>query len=137
MKRTTRIGIAIILAIILVTLTVSAVSARAVDIFVGRWESMDIPGDGSTNTLQISFAHGISSYRLVWSETYFSLCGGRPGIGRGTGYGEYPATLHTTMTFRCGGGGGGTFNIDFVYDSATDTMSDGSYIWHRLSMPPF
>ena len=80
-----RLIIAVVLALFLVAMTASAASARRVSPWVGRWQTMDIPGDGSTNTLTIMYAGPGETYRLIWQETYFSLCEGAPGIGRGRG----------------------------------------------------
>jgi len=137
MNRSFKIGLGIALAVVLVAVLASAVSARAVSVWVGRWQSMDIPGDGSTNTLVISGGpHG--RHRLVWRETYFSVCAGAPGIGIGSGQeGIGTPTLDVSMTFRCVGLDPQYFDLQFTYDSATDTFYDGMNTWHRLTPPPF
>jgi hypothetical protein len=101
---------------------------------------MDIPGDGSTNTLTVSYRRGGGSYNLIWQETYFSICDGDPGIGRGTGT-ETPAGLETNFNFYCNGVF--TLNIDilFVWDPATDTIvSDPTGMnqtWERITPRPW
>lgn len=140
MKKRIKLGFALILAIVLVAVMATAVSARRVSPWVGRWQTMDIPGDGSTNTLTITHGGSFNSYNLIWRETYFSICSGAPGIGRGRGI-EDGTGLHTNFDFYCRGRHTLNIDIDFVYDSPTDTLISGvggdTQIWVRISPRPW
>lgn len=48
----------------------------------GTWASVD-PGDGSSQQITIT-QHG-DVFTLLWEETYWSICKGRPGLMEGTG----------------------------------------------------
>jgi hypothetical protein len=137
----TRIGLSLILAMLLLAVTVSAVSARRGSPWVGRWQTMDyLSDDTSTNTLNITLRGSGPDYQLVWRETYFSLCDGRPGIGRGTAV-EDGAVLHASMIFYCTGKPEPVIYIDFTYN-ANDTLTTVLYIpgpypqiWNRIPPP--
>jgi hypothetical protein len=132
MKKRFKAGLSITFAIILVAVMTISVSARRVSPWVGRWQTTDIV-DGSTNTLTISFLSSASSYNLNWQETYFTICSGDPGVGLGTGT-EDQIGLHTNINFYCKGAPTGTFNINFTWDSSTDTItSDDGQVWERIS----
>lgn len=74
--------------------------ANEVKVWVGRWKPADIPGDGSTNILTITWpaSRSSSDYRPF---TFFSLCEGAPGIGRGTGVEARDGKLLVSMDFFC------------------------------------
>jgi hypothetical protein len=135
-----RIAIALTLAVLLLGITAAVGSASRVSPWVGRWQSMDVPGDGSTNTLSITFRGSASHYGLIWQETYFSICGGAPRIGRGTG--DESGGLHTQISFYCRGTLWGTVPIEFIYDSANDFLISGQgtpteTVWERISPRPW
>lgn len=140
MKKHIKLGSALILTIILVAVMATAVSARRVSPWVGRWQTMDIPGDGSTNTLTITHGGRFNNYNLIWRETYFSICSGAPGIGRGRGI-EDGTGLHTNFDFYCRGRHTLNIDIDFVYDSLTDTLvteaGPDTQTWVRISPRPW
>jgi hypothetical protein len=121
-------------------MTANTASASRVSPWVGRWQTMDIPGDGSTNTLTIAHAGGGGYYRLIWQETYFTLCEGEPGIGRGTGV-DSAHGMETTFNFYCRGVLTLTINMLLVYDHATDTfVSDPGGLnqtWDRVTPVPW
>lgn len=140
MKNRFKVGLSLALAVILVAVMATAVSARRVSPWVGRWQAMDVPGDGSTNTLSISFRGGGGSYGLIWRETYFSICSGDPGIGRAVGT-EDSTGLHTTFDFYCMGTHALNIDIDFTYDPLTDTITSNAggliQTWVRISPRPW
>ena len=140
MQKQTKFWVALLIAVILMTFMSTAVSARRISPWVGRWQTMDIPGDGSTNTLKIKFSGGASNYKLKWQETYFSICSGDPGVGRGTGT-EGLTGLHTNFDFYCRGTLTTNIDIEFTYNPSTDTItSDAGGItqtWIRISPRPW
>ena len=140
MTKRNRFTVVIVLVITLLAVIAPSVGASRVSPWVGQWQTIDV-FDGSTNTLNISFRGGASTYNVIWRETYFTLCSGDPGIGQGIGTEGLPG-LQTTMEFICSGSPAGTFNIDFVYNSADDTIiSDegtaSEQIWVRISPRPW
>lgn len=112
------------------------VEARAVSVWVGTWQSFDIPGDGSTNTLEITHGTSFNTYDLTWNETYFSACDGLPGYGIGQAF-EDRAGLHVSLTIYCKGRSPQYFDVDFTYDAVSDTLSGASVIWERISPRPW
>jgi len=114
-----------------------SVSATSVSVWVGTWQSFDIPGDGSTNTLEISYGSTVSTYDLIWTETYISLCNGGSGIGYGTAYESY-SNLYVSMTFHCKGSPETQhYDLIFTYNARLDNFSDGSIDWERTSPRPW
>lgn len=140
MRTRTRIGLALLLALLALAAVSSVASARAVSPWVGRWQTIDVL-DGSTNTLQINFRGDAHRFGLIWRETYFTLCDGAPGIGRGTAV-EDLTGFHSTMEFFCAGTSAGTFGIEFVYRPFDDTIvsdegTPGEQVWVRISPRPW
>jgi len=114
-----------------------SVDARGVSVWVGTWQSFDIPGDGSTNTLEITHGASRSTYDLVWTETYFSLCKGAPGIGYGTAYESF-SNLYVSMTFYCKGSPEAQhYELIFTYNTRLDNFTDGTIDWARISPRPW
>ncbi|MGD8605556.1 MAG: hypothetical protein PVF49_13390 [Anaerolineales bacterium] len=105
--------------------------------WVGRWQTSDSPGDQSVNTLTVSYNPVQKLYNLTWEETYFSLCQGEDGIGRGTGE-ETGEGLIVELEFYCQGELTLTLNIPFEYDAASDTItSDANNLvqtWNRIPL---
>ena len=135
-----RLSIVIVLVFTLLALIAPTADARRVSPWVGQWQTIDVV-DGSTNTLQISFRGGASEYNVIWRETYFTLCSGDPGIGRGIGV-EDMSGLSASMNFFCAGSHAGSFTIDFIYNSPDDTIiSDAGtaseQVWQRTSPRPW
>ena len=122
-KRRFKIGFYVLLVAVLMIGMVSIVSAKPNSPFKGPWEAIDI--DGSFMRLTIA-GGGRGVYRLVWRDTFWSLCDGGPGIGRGTGTidSSDPNVLNTSMEFRCGGVPALSLAIDFTYDPSSDTITD-------------
>ena len=144
MKRRNRIGIALVLVLMLMAVSASAVGAGPRSPFVGRWQTNDPAppaGDGSTNTLTIT-PRGRSAFNLRWRETFFSLCSGAPGIGRGTGSETAPNFLDTNFNFYCTGTLAANFDIEITYDPSTDTIetipigAGFPQTWNRIAGPP-
>ena len=101
---------------------------------------MDIPGDGSTNTLTVMYAGPGETYRLIWQETYFSLCAGAPGVGRGIGV-DTPAGMEVTFNFYCRGTLTLTIPIILTYDIVSDTITSDAdglvQTWERITPRPW
>ena len=105
--------------------------------WVGRWQTSDSPGDQSVNTLTVIYNPAQDLYNLTWQETYFSLCNGEEGIGRGIGE-ETSDGLSVELEFYCQGELELTIVIPFTYDSASDTITSAAnnlvQTWVRLPL---
>jgi hypothetical protein len=121
-----------------IALMVPAVSVVAEDSnpFVGAWESFDPPPDGSHNRMVGGNLH------IVYHEDGLTACENAydqfvGGTGRATG--EVNAnTLSFELVVSCHLRGEanktvGRFDVEFVYDSSTDTLTapDG-IVWTRV-----
>ncbi|MGB3716228.1 MAG: LamG domain-containing protein [Candidatus Promineifilaceae bacterium] len=99
--------------------------------FVGDWQAID--SDGSDIRLTIAGPQN-GPFRITWTESYFSFCNREAGIGRGTGLLKVgdPYTLEANLTIECFTTGDSTnFDITWIYDPGTDTISSGFITWHR------
>ena len=136
MRHLSRLFITILLLGMSAFVFLETVEATGVSVWVGTWRSYDIPGDGSTNTLEIAHGSSYNTYDIIWRETYFSVCEGSPGIGYGTAYEDHTG-LHMTMEFQCKGMKPQTFDLTFTYNSRGDTLSGADIIWERISPRPW
>jgi hypothetical protein len=133
----------ILLAVALLALLVAAPSVQAAKVtpFVGAWTGNDpAPPDGDGSTLYLTISGG-GTVHLTFIDTFGTICGreGSPTdvfVSRLTGA-VSGDTLNATFTSaRCG-----RVFFDFLvgspatylYDAATDTLSDGFVTWHRHS----
>ncbi|MCC2654804.1 MAG: hypothetical protein K0Q60_4971 [Microvirga sp.] len=64
------------------SLSATANASQGDSPLVGTWASVD-PGDRSTQ--QITIRQLGEAFALVWEESYWSICKGRPGLMEGTG----------------------------------------------------
>jgi hypothetical protein len=78
--RVVRAGIGAVL--ITASLSMTANAAQSDSPFAGMWVSVD-PGDGSSQ--QITIRQYGEAFKLVWEESYWSICRGRPGLMEGAG----------------------------------------------------
>lgn len=137
MNRLFKLLITIMFVGISAFLVTEQVHATGVSVWVGTWQSFDMPGDGSTNTLDITHGSTASTYDLVWLETYYSLCKSASGIGYGTAYESY-SNLYVSMTFYCKGHPEPYhFDLVFTYNSRLDSFNDGMIDWERISPRPW
>jgi hypothetical protein len=131
----------VLLSLVLVALAEFTPLPRRHSHWVGRWQTSDTNLDESINTLTIVYHPAQDLYNLTWRETYFTLCEGEEGIGRGIGV-ETADGLSVDLEFYCLGELTLTINVPFVYDPATDTItSDANSLvqtWIRLPLrvPP-
>ena len=131
MKHTRRLT-PVLLAVAATLLVFSAASAHTSSPFVGHWVAID-SSDGSDIRLTFGGGH-LGPFNITWTESYFSFCGGQPGIFRGTGSSneDNPNVLFSTMKLRCfTTGRSGEFNITFTHASDTNTITDGTDTWYR------
>ncbi|MGA9534127.1 MAG: hypothetical protein WBR18_15525 [Anaerolineales bacterium] len=113
-----------------------ASAAAAGSPFTGLWRSTDI--DGSSQQLMIG--GGGATQHVVYLDHGASVCGWTPGahgpaaIARGIGT-EAGGILSASMPVIClthPPSSIGSYDFEFSYDAATDTLSDGSGVtWSR------
>jgi hypothetical protein len=122
----------IIVIIALSLLTISAASIAPKSPFKGLWRAIDL--DGSNIQLVIA-GGGRGIYQLTWTDDYWSICDGLPGIGRGQGQldGGDPNILHTDWVIRCTSQHESyDFQFDARYYADTDTLEFQDVIWSRV-----
>ena len=104
--------------------------------FIGLWQGID-PNDGS-ESLRSIVKNDEGTFDIIGTETYFSACGGYPGVIEGTGELEDGVIL-CTFNIRCLGGSTFTGSQEYVPDRRNNTLlevSDSGYptiILHRIS----
>ncbi|MGW8226603.1 MAG: LamG domain-containing protein, partial [Anaerolineales bacterium] len=99
--------------------------------FIGHWQAIDV--DGSDIRLSIA-GPPQGPFQITWTESYISFCDREAGIVRGTGWlNEGDSNLlEADLHLECFTTGASLdFQIAWVYDPGTDTISDGSLTWHR------
>lgn len=123
MRKGIRVSGTILLVVVLLLTSVGVASAASRDPFRGVWYAVDVDG----SNMKMVFSGGGDSRRMLWRDDYWSICGGGPGIGRGTG--EVSGNiLHATVDVYCSGALAGTFVMDFTYDAGTDTLLNHVYV---------
>ena len=144
MKSHSFIHAIVVLVLVLSSAAVTALtptgSAARKSPFVGRWTAID-PYDASEIRLSIGGPLP-GPFRITWTESYFSFCGGEAGIARGTGRLNegIPHLLKASLHLECPTTGNKTdFEVIWSYDLATDTIAwtDGNGVtttWHRFSL---
>lgn len=127
-----------VVLVLLLALLVAVGASAGHSPFIGKWESTDI--DGSAQTLTIGGGPGMS-HRVRYHDSAATVCGLGPdgeilhaarAIGRLTASGN---TLSGAMDVYCMTRPPSLWQADFpftfVYDPATDTLSDGFVTWTR------
>ena len=129
MKKSIQILVA--LSVVATVLMVSSpVMAGPPSNFTGHWQAID--DDRSDIRLTIA-GPAEGPFRITWTESYFSYCGGEAGIARGTGT-LSGNELTAELTLECFTTGNEIdFTVTWVYDAGTDTISSGFITWHRPS----
>ena len=82
--------------------------------FIGLWEGID-PVDGSNVRVSISNIDRDGVFEIVWSETFFTLCDGEPGVVTGTGTVGEDGILRGNEVLTCLTTGE-TLNSEGVYE---------------------
>jgi hypothetical protein len=110
--------------------------------FVGAWQAVD--ADGGAMRLAIGGPPN-GPFNITWTESYFGLCEGGSGIGKGDGWldSSDPYLLQGHVSFECFTNDGAA-EVDFTwhYDPSTDTITvyggEGmtNTMWHRPGHPP-
>jgi len=124
--------------IILTILTIAAflvlpviAYASSPSVFTGHWQAID--EDGSDIRLTIG-GPPQGPFRITWTESYFSACGGEAGIIRGHGWLVEREKLAAELTLECFTTGDiWEFETTWIYDTGTDTISSDFITWHRPS----
>jgi hypothetical protein len=129
-RRNTYVAIAVTIALCL--LTISAASAAPKSPFKGLWRAIDL----DDSNIQLSIAGGGRGiYQLTWTDDYWSVCDGLPGIGRGVGQLDSgdPNLLHTDIVIRCTSQHESIERqFDAVYHADTDTLEFQFVRWYRV-----
>ena len=132
--KTWKTPIVVLLIILVALFSVSLASAGGSNPFKGQWVGTD-SFDGSTLRLTIA-GNSAGPLRVTWTESYFTLCEGEPGIGRGTGTVAGANTLDAEIDFTCFTTGTTLNHVTtFTYDPGTDTLTDGTDTWYRAGSP--
>ena len=122
------------LVIILMVFSVSLAGAGGSNPFKGHWVGTD-SFDGSTLNLTIA-GNPAGPLKLTWTESYFTLCEGTAGIGKGTGTQAGANTLDAEIDFTCFTTGTTLHHVlTFTYDPVSDTLTDGTDTWYRAGRP--
>jgi hypothetical protein len=124
------------LAGVVLILGLSMPASASDDVFRGTWTSIDI-GDGSHQTLSIQGSGEQGHHSVFLFDDSGTVCGGDPAqvTGSGTVDGD---TMNARFVVTCPGAGRspviGPIPFTFTYDSATDTLTDGTgTVWSRAS----
>jgi len=99
--------------------------------FNGTWTSVDT--DGSNQVLTVR-GQGAGSRAVALFDDAATVCGGVPARVAGSAVIDGPLMfLHAPVSCRPGGNPfHGPVEVAFLYDEATDTLSDPSgVVWHR------
>lgn len=117
----------VLAALALVLTATSLVSAAGGDPFTKSWSRVDV--DGSRETL--SFSGSGDEKTFAYRDDRATSCGGDPFEASGS-----VAVNGNTATFDgsggCVGGPSALFGGQWVFDSASGTIDDGSgHLWHR------
>jgi hypothetical protein len=98
---------------------------------VGNWKAVD--GDGSIILLKI-YRPVDDNFRIKWQEKNSSFCSNGVGNARGTGQLLADDVLTADLHLKCSKTGETKdFQITWIYDSGTDTLSSGFVTWHHPS----
>jgi hypothetical protein len=123
----------ILLVVILTFVAFSTVYAAPQSPFKGLWRAVDV--DGSNLQLVIA-GGGQGIYQLTWTDDYWTLCEGDPGIGLGVGTLDPndPNIMHTDFVIRCTSRHEPySYQFDAVYDPGTDSLTFVlGIVWDRV-----
>jgi hypothetical protein len=120
-----------ILTIFVLTVVPIMAQAASSSPFVGHWQAIDI--DGSDIRLTIAGPPN-GPFQITWTESYISFCGGEAGIVRGTGLLNESDSylLEASLHLECFTTDDSLdFEIIWIYDPGTDTISSDNLTWHR------
>lgn len=113
--------------------TISTASAAPNSPLKGVWRAVDL--DGSNVQLVIA-GSGRGLFHLTWTDDYWGICEGDPGIGKGAGTldPDDPNILHTDFDIRCTSRHESyPYQFDAVYDPGSDTITfQLGVVWTRV-----
>ena len=98
--------------------------------YTGLWRAVD-SHDGSNMQMTISGV-GNNQYQLTWTDDYWSICGGRGGIGLGAGSLDLGGSLRVDWVIKCRGAVTWEGQFDYVMDFETGTLWDGANTWYLV-----
>jgi len=99
--------------------------------YIGLWRAVDT-FDESNMQMTIS-GIGDNQYQLTLTDDYWSICGGRGGIGLGTGSPDPGGFLRVDWVIKCRGAVVWENELDYWLDMETGTLWDGDNTWYRVS----
>jgi hypothetical protein len=97
--------------------------------YIGRWHAVD-SYDHSNMNLTIS-GGGNYQYQLIWTDDHWNVCGGRPGVGFGTGR-LVPDVLRVDWVIKCRGVVVWEGQFDYWMDIETGELWDGENTWYPV-----
>jgi hypothetical protein len=97
--------------------------------YIGHWHAVD-SYDQSNMQMTIS-GGGNGVYRLTWTDDSWSACGGRPGVGFGTGR-LVPDVLRVDWVIKCQGVVVWEGQLDYWMDLETGELWDGENTWYPV-----
>ena len=132
-KKTMFVRTMYIMVILAVALSMTTIAyAAPPSPFIGHWQAID-SDDESDIRLTIA-GGGASPFHITWTESYFSFCEGKAGIVKGTGLlnPDDSNVLEANLHIKCfTTGASDNFQPVWIYDSGTDTITDGMNTWYR------
>jgi hypothetical protein len=99
--------------------------------YTGHWRAVDTVDQ--SNMHMIISGSSNNRYQLIWLDDYWSVCGGRPGIGHGMGTPDPGGFLRVDWVVKCRGAGDWQGQIDYWMDIVTRTLWDGSNTWYLVT----
>jgi hypothetical protein len=125
--------IIIVLIIALTLITISTASAAPKSPFKGVWRAVDLDG----SNIQLSIAGGGQGiFHLIWTDDYWGICEGDPGLGKGVGELDEndPYILHTDWIIKCTSRHESyPYQFDAEYDPITDKLTfQLGVVWDRV-----
>jgi hypothetical protein len=118
-----------VLVAVLAAVPAAAIAGQPPDPFLGSWRSVDF--DGSNQ--KITFGGPGEIRRVVYLDDMGTICDGERFFAEGVGFVD-GNTIFTFLEQYCGSAGApfGDLGLEFTYDPATGTLTDGfDIVWTR------
>ena len=99
--------------------------------YTGLWRAVDVYDDSNMQMTISGFGNHL--YQLTWTDDYWSICGGRGGIGLGTGSLNPGGFLQVDWVIKCRGVVVWENQLGYWMDLETGTLWDGDNTWYPVS----